>query len=206
MRKPARLFRQRGGGRAFTVIELVIAIALAVGLGAVVVPMTVSRMREAAYREGVERVGTAVMLGRAEAQRRGVIIEVRAGVSGDGSGLISLSEVAGEAAGSEEAEGPNVGRVIGEPVELPSGVTVGRERDPAGLEAEEIVLTICLPDGRLIPSVESVVLAGAGGRRGRIGINAWTGVSRVDAVAAGPGSSDDAGTAPAPTDAEAGRP
>ena len=190
--------------RAFTLVELMVALALAVALAAVVVPVSLSWLPAAALDEAPARIESALALARAEAQRRGVVIEVVAVRTDRGITEIRARDLTTEEAEDDEAsaaaDGPLNETLL---AELPEGTTlrrVGSEDDGSdapGLEAGadptpepaplEMVLAIALPDGRIVVETGSELrVIGADARWAALAINGWTGV-----VTARPGASGD---------------
>jgi|GEM_PF-1786435 len=61
-------------GRAFTILELMLAIAVLVAIGAVVVPVLTNRAPEASFRESVAQLDSAVALARARSRQEGTAL------------------------------------------------------------------------------------------------------------------------------------
>lgn len=192
---------------AFTLLELMVALALAVVLAAVVLPVSLSWLPAAGLDEAPPRIESALALARADAQRRGVVVEIVAIETPGGITEIRARDVADENAEDEEE---NHARATGRRdetilAELPKGTKLRRagseeegglppfeeEIEPAGaVQASgagpiEIVLAIALPDGRIVAEGGGELrVIGGDARWAALGINGWTG-----AVTARPGAS-----------------
>lgn len=185
---------------AFTLLEVMVAIALTLLIASLVFAVTASAVRETAVREAVGQTSAAMGLARAEAQRRGRVVEVLARPA-DGAPdqweLATLvwdqAQVAGQANPREVAQ-PD--KVQVDAIELPRGIRVRVAQPPEtadgestaeGREAVEpgvdpaLVLAVFLPDGS--GSMLERELVGAEGPPVRLVMNRWTGeVSSVVAT------------------------
>lgn len=190
-------------GRGFTLIELMVAIGLALLLAGLVLGVSMSRLGEASFEEAKGRVGAALATARAEAQRRGVVMEVVAR-TGAGGTVGMVMEAAPAPGGDAEKAGGSArddrmgsgsddaspGRYL-EAIELPGGVKIAasakRANAPAGLEedgksgggseSEKVTVAVFLPDGQ--GAVGARYLIGKDGRMGEIVLNRWTGTVEV---------------------------
>lgn len=180
---------------AFTLLELLIAIALVALLAGIVLPIGVSRLSADRFAQAQRQLATAVIIARADSQRRGGIVR-----------LVVRQDVRGATLWSEETPmrgveewRPREG--AGAPrrefvLDLPSGVRIalaplpeddvranaignepGDEREDAESSfAEGGTLCVLLPDGSvLMPHDLLLVSEAAGGREVRIRLNRWTG-------------------------------
>lgn len=169
--------RGAGGGwrRALTLIELVVALVIALGLAAVVLPAAAGRLRAAGLGEVASRVEAAVVLACAEAQRRGEVLELVLVEDGGGEGALYVRAVK-----EDERDEPAWRPGMEEPLaELPGGVKLwageGGTRGDGGEEGAGRVLAVVLPDGTVVREVDPLIFEDAEGRRVEVRIGAWTG-------------------------------
>lgn len=181
---------------AFTLLELLIAIALVALLAGIVLPVGVSRFSADGFAQAQRQLAAAVIIARADAQRRGGIIRL---VVRQDAGAATLWT---EDAEQPSDDGPTSRRSVSTPrrefvLDLPSGVRI--ELAPPSSEDESSAAetggeadeeagdsgagfarggTVCLllPDGSVImPHDLLMVSDSAGGRAVRIRLNRWTG-------------------------------
>jgi type II secretory pathway pseudopilin PulG len=188
-RPPGDRSRCAGG---FTLLEVLIAITLTVALAAVVLPVSMSWLQVAGLDEAAPRVEAALSLARADAQRRGIVLEVVAATSSDGALELRSRELIVESAGSgdfDESLEPNgISDETSEETllaELPAGIVL-RRVIPGELEAEEfgaagglaedtsraaplaekeedeLIIALALPDGRIIAEEQAAELRAVG--------------------------------------------
>ncbi|MBL8761067.1 MAG: prepilin-type N-terminal cleavage/methylation domain-containing protein [Phycisphaerae bacterium] len=193
--------RSRGGAggrrRAFTIIEVVIAIAILVAIAAMVLPSMLERTRGRAEREAVEIAKAACSRAGSESQRRGVPILLSAVAETDHVRLV----------GSRVETGDDESGVVRElfSIDLPAGMTVtspgarvseaamptgGSESRAFGAAAGEegtaaragarTTLTLAFPDGRSAGGQFDLVASPA--RRTRFTISEWTTNVRVRTI------------------------
>lgn len=75
-RQPVRLSGPRGAVGAFTIIELLLALALVIALSSIVLPFAAARVREATRAEIPDQIEAAIWSARALAQRQGLPVRV----------------------------------------------------------------------------------------------------------------------------------
>lgn len=75
-RRPAPARRVISRRRAFSLIEVLIALALLLAIAALVLPTLAGAGRESAIRDVREQLSAATMVARAEARRRGAVVEL----------------------------------------------------------------------------------------------------------------------------------
>lgn len=75
-RRPATARRTSPRRSAFSLIEVLIALALLLAIAALVVPTLAGAGRESAIRDVREQLSAATMVARAEARRRGAVVEL----------------------------------------------------------------------------------------------------------------------------------
>ncbi len=103
--------------RGFTILELLIALALLVAMASLVLPVLVSRSAGYAFDEALRQTRSAAMACRADAQRTGECVEFRAVTLADGrtalvGGLLRGGETTGEI--EDELAGVGVSELEGE--------------------------------------------------------------------------------------------
>jgi len=176
-------------GRAITLIELLIVLAVALALGAVSLRGAVTWSDADRLRAAEDGIASAVLEARAEALRTGGAVELIAFENDRGAALVGMRR---ESLG-DEADATAIEEVVGEVVgpevlyELPDGMTITGE-DPEDAEAPgEIVLVRLLPDGSASLAQPQWHLA-RGEERFAASIERWTGrltFSPVDTEEAG---------------------
>lgn len=87
----------RRAPRAFTLIEVTIALAIALALSALTLPALGRWLRDGAFRESCRRVESGLEVCRAESVRRGVAVAALGRARADGSWVIELSPLDGQA-------------------------------------------------------------------------------------------------------------
>ncbi|MCC6229688.1 MAG: prepilin-type N-terminal cleavage/methylation domain-containing protein [Phycisphaerales bacterium] len=186
-----------GGRRAFSLIEVVIAIAILVAIAALVLPSMLERTRGRAEREAVEIAKAACSRASSESQWRGVPILLAAVAETDHVRLV----------GSRVETGDDESGVVRElfSIDLPAGMTVtsagARAAEPAppsggsesrafgALPSEEVTapragarttLTLAFPDGRCAGGQFDLVTSPT--RRTRFVLSEWTSSVRVRTI------------------------
>lgn len=197
----------RGRG-AFTLLEILIALAIVVALLALVAQPLARRLGDSRFRETLSQIEAAMMLVRADAQRNGSAIEVFARDGRAGFQLLGREVDFGQGAPPEdESSGQGTaherlvfelpaGFVIGEselssaprkaesegmappPVPVDEESGAGGDADPAG------AVVVFLPDGSAARGTGSGVVTDRAGRRAEMKVNTWTG--RVEVVPGAP--------------------
>lgn len=179
--------------RGFTLIELMIALAIVAMLAGIVLPIGLSRLNADTFAQTQRQLESAVGIARADAQRRGVLMKL---VAVESEGVTAIWSIEREAA-SQRGQGTQREFIL----ELPAGTGIepvpfatddeepgeGEEGEgeaerggagAAGAAAEgtpvERALCVLMPDGTVVPG-EAMALRGRDGTRARIGFNAWTG-------------------------------
>ena len=178
--------------RALTLIEVLAAIAVIVVLSAVAMPLLSGRVAAARFDTAARRVETAVVMARAEAQRRGETMRLVARDSAGGQRLVLAPF--GDT-GSEESPGEGsvhtetiLAEELGSGVRLAQGSATGAEANTvltAGLpqaRAPEFLIATFLPDGTVTPG--GVIHLAAGKRTLEVRLNSWTGAATLMPVAA----------------------
>lgn len=182
---------------AFTLLELLIAIALVAMVAGIVLPVGASRLAADRFDQAQRQVASAVIIARADAQRRGVI--VRLTVRQDERGATLWSEEAESAGLGEQRRGERPRPARSEFVlDLPRGVrfalvpaeddqTADAERNDRDAERDDNepefaegagggTLCVLLPDGSVLMPRDLLMVFEAGDRREvRIRLNRWTG-------------------------------
>jgi prepilin-type N-terminal cleavage/methylation domain-containing protein len=175
--RPAAWDRARTGRDGFTLLELIVVIALLVALGGLALPGLLSRVAGSTQGAVRTRLEAAGAICRAEAQRSGRTIELAARVV-EGRVL-----VVGRRAVEEETDERDSGDVL---LELPTGYTVSRTRPgDEGSRAESdpeipglggdggVVIAVFGPDGTAAPGGARFVIVGTDAMEVRIA--RWTG-------------------------------
>lgn len=191
--------RERRGRAGFTLVEILIALSIAVALMALVSPAVLRWMGEYRFRETLTQVQGAMSRVRADAQRDGGAVEVVQRRVGNVERLVARPFDLGESTTTgmnERAAGGAAGeRVL---FELPSGFAFGEVAEmapddgtgametpaapadaPGALSVEregaESVLAVFLPDGSAARGPASGTLSDRSGRRAEMTVNTWTG-------------------------------
>src|SRR5688572_11919429 len=123
-----------GAGRAFTIIELMVVLAIMLAVGAIALPLALDDAKRAAMRESQDQLEAVMLSARADAQRTGKTVRV-IGVVLDGRWILTEEEVIERKASDDASPGSGsdlsgATRVIQE-LPLPEGVRLGRTRDEA---------------------------------------------------------------------------
>lgn len=210
--------------RAFTLIEVLISLAILVALTGLLWPATQGWMDSARFRETAAQLPGVLASVRADVRRDGIPCRVVARSTGGVETL--MVERIESVAKPDEAERPQAasastgskGRKV---MELPSGCAIvratsdgasqeqGREGDEARRDevdaGDGVTLVVFLPDGSAI-SAEEVSFTGSGGRSIPLIFDRWTGRARLGAQgASAPGTAragaDSGGARGNPTDA-----
>lgn len=212
--------RLRRVRRAFTILELMIVLAVILGISGILLPLALDDAKRAATGEAASQLEALLLSTRAEAQRTGRALRIVAVLDPAGPS-VRVEEL------SEQAMAGGTARVLQEST-LPDGLKLGRSRDevegvsadsslepgwiddeefaptddPAGFNdapppAPRLQLAVFLPDGHIAPT-RPLYLRGPDGRVGQLDINSWTGVLTVTYLA--PRTDDD----PDSPDADAG--
>lgn len=181
--------RRRAHAAGFTLVEVAVALALLVMIGGLVFPTLAGMIGRASFSEGAARVESVASICRAEAMRRGQVIELV--YRRDGRARPYLIGRRGEHAAPEPSDQARDDTQHPEPwpaflvEELPPGFDVrpaptGEDdaADEAPPVADEIVIAVFLPSGAASPG-ESLVVRSRDGREGVLSVNAWTGAVRV---------------------------
>lgn len=195
---------RRGAARAFTLIEVVIALGLVLLLGGLALPTLIGLTSGASLSESESRVESVAAICRAEAMRRGQVIELAARENADGVTVL-LGRRADSAPVSGAGDAPDGDGAASDPwpaflvEELPRGCAViedvaerestGRAEDGgrAGPGAEdggsaaprkEVLIAAFLPSGAAAVR-GATKLRAKDGREASIGVNSWTGTVRV---------------------------
>jgi prepilin-type N-terminal cleavage/methylation domain-containing protein len=165
--------------RAFTLIELMIAVAITVTLAGIVLPIGISRLNAASFAHTQRQLSSSVAIARAEAQRQSAVCRLLATREDDRTLIWSESQSHQEA----DLENPSSREFI---LDLPEGSSIRPmpsqedDEDEAAekpqSELPEVPRTLCIlmPDGTVVPG-ESTVLVGRGGEMARFEFNPWTG-------------------------------
>ncbi|MFO0833988.1 MAG: prepilin-type N-terminal cleavage/methylation domain-containing protein [Phycisphaerales bacterium] len=186
-----------GGRRAFTLIEVVIAIAILLAIAALVLPSMLERTRGRAEREAVEIAKAACSRASSESQRRGVPILLAAVSEIDHVRLV----------GSRVDTGDDESGIVRElfSIDLPGGMTItgpgakasestpptgGSESHAFGATPIEesgvtragarTTLTLAFPDGRCAGGQFDLVTSAT--RRTRFSLSEWTSNVRVRTI------------------------
>ena len=102
--------------RGFTLIELMIALAIVAMLAGIVLPIGISRLNADSFIQTQRQVESAVGIARADAQRRGMLMKL---IAVEESGVVVLWSV--EHAPAERGGKPARREFV---MELPSGATI----------------------------------------------------------------------------------
>jgi Tfp pilus assembly protein FimT len=187
--------------RAFTLVELMVAIAVLIVIAALVLPSLDSLSESSRFKNACDQLSSAASVCRAEAKRTGKPVAVVATMNEDGSQSIMsvpLGEVAHLAELEEDTSVEVDSRVL---MVMPKGVSIkadsqqaksGREegeREEAALNIEAAdaettqSLIIYWADGGATASAPMVV-TGPGGRSAGAKVNSWTGTLSIAEPAA----------------------
>lgn len=179
--------------RGFSMIELLIVVAIVVALGAVVSASLLGWGADARFEEASRRVESAFVIARADALREGRALAIMARPDRGRDGMDLVLETFDPEGGSEAGARPSRRLVA-----LPDGVRVVdrlESQDGAGTAAPgadaavqagaggSVRLCVMLPDGGAWASAP-VYLVGPGDRAAKIGVNRWTGTARIEVVEA----------------------
>lgn len=171
----------------FTLIELMIAIAIVTMLTGIVLPIGLSRLRADARWQVQGQLQSAVSLARADAMRRGEVVKL---VASEAAGEVTLWAVRGSGDDGATAREfvldlpPGVGfedAAIDD--ESSPGDAVELLRPVAGESpvAVERALCVLMPDGSVVPGDAAVLRIGEQFRFG-LEFNPWTGSMSYVAV------------------------
>jgi type II secretory pathway pseudopilin PulG len=186
--------------RGVTLLELLLAIALLLALGALVLPALFDRLAQRAYESSAEIVRSQLLLARAHAQATGEPIEVlfetaaaRVAARRFVPGLVAPEPLVADQEQSPESLG------VPEPWarrDLADGVWITDRGDdpadelpdePAAPDTDEIPrsirLALFMPNGSAVLA-EPVWIRDDHGRRGRLTVNLWTGLPSFEPRAA----------------------
>lgn len=189
--------------RAFTVVEVLIALAVIGMMAAIVmIPMT-RHMRGAEVDGAAARVQNALSDAQAEARESGVPVSVVAVVGDDGrTGLNSRAIAAPSAESAEPTPGmEHAFARATRTLSLPQGVTIGALASPAAptrsiggmampassesssdQSSGERTLAVFLPDGSAVVA-GPIRIQGRDGRTSEVRINPWTGIAALASAA-----------------------
>jgi prepilin-type N-terminal cleavage/methylation domain-containing protein len=174
---PARSLRTGDGSwkssgrfRGYTLFEVIIVLALLTALAGLVLPGLLSRVVGSTEEAVATRLTAAAAVCRADAQRRGLAMELVAREVEGHTSIVSRLPA------TSESSVPGAGEVL---LEFPPGYSVttssaasgGEEAEPA--DATGVVLTLFLPDGSTGTPGTSFLRHGPGIREIRIA--RWTG-------------------------------
>lgn len=182
---------------AFTLLELLIAIALVAMLAGIVLPVGVSRLAADRFDQAQRQVASAVVIARADAQRRGVIVRLTVRQDERGATLWSEDSEPAGAGGPSRGERARAARsefVLDLPRGVRFAVAPADDDEPADAERAERraegddsqsefgagpgggTLCVLLPDGGVLMPRDLLMVFEAGDRREvRIRLNRWTG-------------------------------
>jgi prepilin-type N-terminal cleavage/methylation domain-containing protein len=172
------------GRQAFTLLELLVALALLVVVTGLALPALVGRMEGARLDAALRVVGAAVVSARAEAQERGEPVVLLAVRSGTGDRLVIESLERGEEGESRGARGSEGVSSLQTWAELPEGVNLDLNPPAESHAGEQLAesssqraaplrLAIFLPDGAAAGC--GTVYLRSGERTFAITLNRWTG-------------------------------
>lgn len=203
--------------RAFTIVEVLIALAIVGMLAAIVAAPMFSHMRGAEVEGAAARLQTALSDAQTEARESGRPVTVVAVVTEDGRTGLSTRHVASPDAESTQAK-PGMEHAFARAtrqVNLPQGVSIaGADRTPQPMRsiggmaapasedaesqdpAQERTLAVFLPDGSAVVA-GPIRVCGKDGRASEVRINPWTGVAALAGVTSDSRGIDD--RTPSPT-------
>lgn len=197
--------------RAFTILETLVVVLLLVLIGAIVAPIAVDAVERASVDESPTRLESAVMLARADAQRRQVIIQLwarRRGAESDAVTELFTVDAAASRQGREVGRGGEEGPEAAEHevATLPVGVSVSRtlptrfrasssrssdpdSTDVASVEAEldevtrdeRVMIATFMPTG-LVSTTGAWCVYSSKGKAWSVRINSWTGTVTATAI------------------------
>jgi len=186
-----------GGRRAFTLIEVVIAIAILLAIAALVLPSMLERTRGRAEREAVEIAKAACSRASSESQRRGVpillaavsetdhvrLVGSRVETGDDESGVVrelfSIDLPGGMTITGPGAKAPEAMQPAGGADSRAFGATPSEESGVARAGART-TLTLAFPDGRCAGGQFDLVTSAT--RRTRFSLSEWTSNVRVRTI------------------------
>jgi prepilin-type N-terminal cleavage/methylation domain-containing protein len=175
--------------RAFTLLELLIAVALVVLVAGLALPAVWGRTEGARLDTALRQLGAAVIAARAEAQRGGAVSELRVVATAEGEALVirRLGDV--EIRGTDDDLGGEAAAVVRPWTVLPSGVRVlgeppseggtspAHRRENSGAAGEHerraVRVAVMLPDGTAVAS--GPVYVSVGERVVEVSLNRWSG-------------------------------
>jgi type II secretory pathway pseudopilin PulG len=137
---------------AFTLLELLIVIVLLISIGAIITPFTIGGMDRSAFDDAQRHYEGAVMMARAEAQRRGVVLELVARSDSGGSTLCTR-EVEQQSRGEQGADGgaeqsrASVGVGENELLAFSAGISVSDVDPTLKTEPDQGQQDPAMPDG-----------------------------------------------------------
>lgn len=193
-----RLPANSGRRRAFTLVEILITIAIIAAVLALVSAPLSRMLADARFDSAVRQVGSAVDACRNEAQRSGKPVEVR----------FSLVDARWRCASAQVAVQQGSGRAAPEPkpevtrLTLPAGLTL-RGRGDESDSAQR--LGVMLPDGSGV-SGPGIVLTDGGTRAVRLTLSRWSGTVVATPVEPPTEASPSQRAAPAANPRRRGRP
>jgi type II secretory pathway pseudopilin PulG len=191
----------RGRRGAFSLVEVVIALAILVAIASLVLPSLVARTSGRAEREAIEMTRAACSRASSESQRAGVPVLLAAVSGRDHVRLV----------GSRVERGDDETGVVRElfSIDLPAGMTIAmpgaldgggatspgamkptRTSDAAGDEGgmpvpgARVTLTLAFPDGRCAGGDFDLVTSGT--KRARFSLSEWTSTVRVRTINTSP--------------------
>jgi type II secretory pathway pseudopilin PulG len=182
--------------RALTLLELLLALSLLLAIWALVLPVALESLRERAFEANAENVRNQLLLARAHAGASGRPVEISREPSPP---RIEARYFQVDVAGDVDREPQPAPSPIDPIVEswadalLPEGFTISAApADPppsvpstaADAPSGPLRLAIFMPDGSALMS-RPVWLADAHGRKAKLTINPWTGLSSQERSAAG---------------------
>ncbi len=177
--------------RAFTLVELMVAIAVLIVIAALVLPSMDSISESSKFRSACDQLSSAASVCRAEAKRTGKPVAVAATINEEGRQTIVSVPLGDVALLEEDATIEVDSRVL---MVMPAGVSI-RAKDKAvaaraeaeapitvGVDAQDAETTQSLiiywADGGATASAPMVV-TGPGGRSAGAKVNSWTGALSI---------------------------
>ena len=193
-------------GRAFTLLELLIAMAIVIALAGLIAPIGLARLTSAEFEQSRYTLETTLMLARAEAMRSGEPVTVLVGGPAAGPSRLFAGKLGVETSGvgltEEMKQAPAPGPVM-EETDLPGAVRLvfddpsvepgkGSESEPASdskspaadqttESTSRAAVVVFLPDGRASGVRPCWMMDGAGSAAA-VTINSWTGAVSVARV------------------------
>lgn len=163
--------------RAFSVVELLVVLALLTALVSLAMPALLGRVGGAAMEAAARQVGAAVDAARSEAHRTGRPVRLE-GRRDPGGEVLLWIVPSGDAASEEETDAaPSEGEMWGalpERVRLSASPELSEEEPATGPpEVGPVIVGTFLPDGNIAAAGPLFVVGDAGSLRVRI--NGWTG-------------------------------